>query len=88
MLGPEDYPDVSVTIQHPFGDLDVPLTEWIRLGPGPRPLLQIVAAHRLSTGQEVPLEEIPQEYHNSPQSRRRQRQGLLPMPWGPLPDGS
>ena len=32
------------------------------------------------------MSEIPLEYHNSRESRRLQRLGQLPMPWGPPPD--
>ena len=84
-MTPDEFPDVTVTVAHPFGDLDVPLLEWIRIGPGPRPLVAISAAYRTSTGEEIPLEEIPLEYHNSPESRRLQREGKLPTPWGPPP---
>jgi hypothetical protein len=85
MLSPEEYPDIVVTVAHPWGDIEAPLETWIRTGPGPRPYVGITAARRLSTGAGVPLTEIPQEYHNSPQARRLQRQGRLPCPWGPPP---
>jgi hypothetical protein len=85
MLTPDDYPDILVTIAHPMSDIDIPLARWIQTGPGPRPYVEITAAKRLSTGADIPLTEIPQEYHNSPESRSLQRQGLLPCPWGPPP---
>ncbi|KJE24240.1 RHS repeat-associated core domain [Frankia torreyi] len=85
MLSPKEYPDVLVTVAHPWGNLEVPLEAWIQTGPGPRPYVGIVAARRSSTGCEVPLAEIPHEYHNSPETRSLQRQGLLPCPWGPPP---
>jgi len=81
MLSPEEYPDILVTVAHPWGDLEVPLNEWVRTGPGPRPYVGIIAARRQSTGREVPMAEIPLEYHNSPEARSLQRQGLLPYPW-------
>jgi hypothetical protein len=86
MLSPGEYPDIAVTVAHPWGDLDVPLETWIQTGPGPRPYVGIVAARRLSTGEDVPLAEVPQQYHNSAEARRLQRQGLLPCPWGPPPE--
>lgn len=86
MLSPEDYGDIVVTVAHPWGDIEAPLQTWIDTGPGPRPYVGITAAKRLSTGAEVPLSEIPQEYHNSPEARSLQRQGLLPCPWGPPPE--
>jgi hypothetical protein len=86
MLTPEEYPDIVVTIAHPWGDTQAPLETWIRAGPGSRPYVGIIAARRMSTGAEIPLMEIPQEYHNSPEARRLQRQGLLPCPWGPPPE--
>jgi hypothetical protein len=85
MLKPEDYADVQVTVNHPWGDIEVPLTEWIAKGPGPRAYLGINAARRKSTGEPVPLDQIPEEYHNTAESRRKQRSGQLPTPWGPPP---
>jgi hypothetical protein len=83
MLDPAEYSDVVVSVRHPWGDLEVPLIEWIRIGPGPRPYVSIGSARRVSTGATVMLDEIPAEYHNSPESRRLQRLGSLPTPWGP-----
>lgn len=85
MIEQAEYSDVLVTVAHPWGDVDAPLEDWIRIGPGPRPYVGIVAAKRRSTGATVALSEIPQEYHNSPESRGLQRLGLLPCPWGPPP---
>ena len=85
MLSPADYSDILVTIAHPWGDVQAPLEQWIQSGPGSRPYVELTAARRVSTGEKIPLAEIPQEYHNSPESRGLQRQGLLPSPWGPPP---
>lgn len=86
MLSPEDYPDVTVTVAHPWGDIRAPLETWMRVGPGPRRMVGITAASRVSSGEDVPLAEIPLEYHNCPRSWGLQRQGLLPCPWGPPPE--
>jgi hypothetical protein len=89
LLHPDKYDSVIVTVAHPHGDLDVALVDWIRLGPGPRALVRIVSARR-RTGEIVPLDDIPLEFHNSRESRDLQRDGLLPTPWGPpetQPDG-
>jgi hypothetical protein len=86
VLDPSEYDDVIVTVAHPFGDVDATLTEWIERGPGPRRLVEIVAARRRATGERVDMSEIPLEYHNSPESRRLQRLGQLPAPWGPPPE--
>ena len=85
MLEPADYYDVIVTVAHPWGDVDTTLGQWIETGPGPRPFVTIVGARWL-TGDSIPLEAIPLQYRNSPESRRLQRLGLLPAPWGPPPD--
>jgi hypothetical protein len=58
MLDPEEYDDVLVVVAHPWGDLEVPLTEWLRIGPGPRPLVRITRAWRRN-GEPVDLSEIP-----------------------------
>ena len=86
MLSEDEYPDIMVTIAHPWQDIEVPLEIWIQNGPGPRPFVAIEAARRLSTGANVPMAEIPLQYHNSPESRNLQRQGKLPCPWGPPPE--
>jgi hypothetical protein len=85
MLTPADYDDIIVTVAHPWADIDTPLRTWIDTGPGPRPLVTITAARRRN-GDPVPLETIPLEYRNSPESRRLQRLGLLRAPWGLPPD--
>jgi len=81
MLDPADYDDVTVTVAHPWGDIEAPLRTWIHVGPGPRPLVTISKARRRE-GSPVPLEDIPLQYHNTADSRMLQRLGLLPSPWG------
>lgn len=85
MLTPADYDDVLVTVAHPFGDVETTLRQWIESGPGPRPFVTITAA-RWRDGGPVPLEAVPLEYRNNQESRRLQRLGLLPAPWGAPPD--
>lgn len=86
MISPEDYSDIMVTISHPWADIEIQLDTWIERGPGPRPWVGILSARRKSTGEPVPLDEIPLEYHNSAESRKLQREGKLPCPWGPPPE--
>lgn len=35
---------IIVVIAHPHGDMEIPLEEWIVVGPGPRILVRPVAA--------------------------------------------
>lgn len=53
-----DPDDILVTIDHPHGELEVPLREWIDEGPGPRRYVQLKSARRRSTGEPIPLSEI------------------------------
>jgi hypothetical protein len=85
MLTPDEYDDIFVTVAHPQADIETTLRCWIETGPGPRPFVRITAARR-GNGEPVPLEAIPLQYHNSRESRRLQRLGLLPAPWGAPPD--
>jgi hypothetical protein len=85
MLMAAEYDDIIVTVAHPWGDIEAPLPTWIEIGPGPRPLVTISKARRRD-GSQVPLEEIPLQYHNTAESRRLQRLGKLPTPLGPPPD--
>ncbi len=87
MIDPSEYDDVVLTVRHPWGTGRPTLAVWAARGPdAARPLVAIAAAHRRSTGEEVPLSEIPLQFHNTRRSRRLQREGLLPTPWGPPPD--
>jgi hypothetical protein len=86
VIDPSEHSDVIVTVAHPFGDVETTLEEWIRRGPGPRRFVEIVAARRRSTGEPISMDRIPLEYHNSPESRRLQRLGRLPAPWGLPPE--
>jgi len=81
MLDRAEYDDVIVTVAYPWGDIEAPLSTWIKIGPGPRPLVTIGKAWRRD-GMPVPLEEIPLQYSNSAESRPLQWLGKLPTPWG------
>jgi hypothetical protein len=76
-----DLEDVLVTIGHPFGDLEVPLTEWMARGPGVRPLLQPIAARSRRMSERLPLEVVPLEYRNDKTSRRLIAEGKIKSPW-------
>jgi hypothetical protein len=76
-----DLEDVLVTIDHPWGELEVELTEWIRKGPGARPLLELMRARSRSTGEELPLDVVPLRYRNNDESRRLIASGELENPW-------
>ncbi|MEV6105983.1 hypothetical protein AB0M28_14890 [Streptomyces sp. NPDC051940] len=76
-----DIDDIVVLIQHPFGDLKVPLRTWIDLGPGPRPLLRPTKAWSHATGRELPLTVVPLRYRNTYAARRAIREGRLANPW-------
>lgn len=76
-----DPQDLVLTIQHPFGDLDVTLAEWIAKGPGPRPMVRPVAVRSRATGESLPLTAIPLRYRNDEESRRLIAEGVLESPW-------
>lgn len=79
----KSYPpdDVILTISHPFGDVEVELDEWIRIGPGSRDLVTPISARSKSTGRELPLSVIPLRYRNSSLSRLLISLRLLENPW-------
>jgi hypothetical protein len=79
--GETDLDDVLVTIEHPFGTLEVPLREWMVRGQGPRTLLRPSSARSRSTGEPLPLDVIPLAYRNDETSRRLIAEGKLASPW-------
>ncbi|MGW6197399.1 hypothetical protein ACWF0M_14745 [Kribbella sp. NPDC055110] len=76
-----DIEDILVTIDHPFGAIEVSLTEWIKRGPGPRKLLGLSAARSRRTGEPLPLEVVPFRYRNNAASRHAIAAGELENPW-------
>ncbi|BAL90112.1 hypothetical protein AMIS_48920 [Actinoplanes missouriensis 431] len=87
MIDQSEFDDVMLTLGHPWGDVDILLSEWAVRGPyGGRPFVSVTAAKRVSTGERLALDEIPPEYLNTPTTRQMQREGELPTPWGPPPD--
>jgi hypothetical protein len=45
-----------------------------------------IIAARWRNGEPMSLDAVPLQYRNSEESRRLQRLGLLPAPWGPPPN--
>lgn len=79
--GPADLNDIVVVVGHPFGDVEVPLADWIATGPGPRPFVRPLRARSRSTGQPLPPSAVPLRYRNDEQSRQAIQDGLLDNPW-------
>jgi hypothetical protein len=76
-----DPDDVLVTIGHPFGDLEVPFTQWMAKGPGPRHGIRPQSARSRSTGDALPLTVIPLAYRNDRVSRALIAAGRIEPPW-------
>lgn len=76
-----DFDDIILVIAHPFGDIEVPMAEWMRIGPGPRKFVRPVAAKSRSTGQSLNLSIVPLEYRNDEESRALIAQGTIKDPW-------
>jgi hypothetical protein len=81
VLDETDFPDIAVTVGHPFGNVELPLADWISRGPGLRPGVDIIGVRRVSTGEPVDASELPLQYTNSPEARHLKRDGRLPNPW-------
>ena len=77
----DDFEDLILVIDHPFGRVDVSLAQWIVTGPGPRPFVQPIAVRRRSTGEELPLTTVPLRYRNDEESRRLIAEGAIESPW-------
>jgi hypothetical protein len=75
-----DPEEIIVTVAHPHGDVEVSLGEWIRTGPGERPLVRPVAA-RTKSGRRLSMSHIPLKYRNTRASRALIRAGFLEDPW-------
>lgn len=76
-----DPDEILVTIRHPHGDVETTLSEWMKTGPGPRPLVAPVAARDAGSGEALSLTVIPLRYRNNRLSRTLIQLGLLGNPW-------
>lgn len=73
--------DIIVTLAHPHGDVDTTLTQWMEIGPGPRPFVRPVAAREATTGASLPLTVVPLRYRNTALSRALIKMRVLKDPW-------
>ena len=66
MTEPEswDPDDLLVTVDHPMGTLEVPFSEWLARGPGPRPLLRPSAVRSRATGEALPLSVLGEPFRD------------------------
>ena len=89
MLATEPFNDMKfanaerilVHVRHPHGDQEIPLSEWMKAGPGERPLVRPSSARDASTGANLPMSVIPLPYRNNALSRFLIRLGFLRNPW-------
>jgi hypothetical protein len=77
---PDNADEIMVVIAHPWGNISIPLSEWIEHGPGLRRFAAPRAAFT-KAGQRLPLSVIPLRYRNSMLSRLLIRIGWLENPW-------
>ena len=76
-----NFDEVMVVISGNWGDIAMTLSEWIRKGPGIRFLRKPFRAWNLKTGREMLLSEIPLQYRNNEESRKKIESGEIPDPW-------
>lgn len=74
--------DVYVKVEHPHGDIWVPISMWMERGPGPRPYVRPTEARDERTGHPLVLREVlPLAYRNDEESRALIAGGTLADPW-------
>jgi hypothetical protein len=78
------YEDILVAVGHPAGAAEIPLSEWIRIGPGTRPFVRPVRARCRRSGEELPLAVIPMAFRNDHTSRALIASGQIDAPWSRL----
>jgi hypothetical protein len=76
-----EHSRIVVLISHPFGNIEVPLEEWIATGPGPRLFVHPIAAKDKTTSQSLPLDVIPLQYRNNEESINLIVEGKLINRW-------
>jgi len=77
----DETSDILVSLSHPHGDIEVPLSEWITHGPGARKYLKPTSVKRASTNEKLPITVIPIQYRNTFLSRMLIYMRFIPKPW-------
>lgn len=75
------YSDYIVTLDHPYGKVELTLKEWSILGPDAEHNLTPSSLKEKKTEKKMPLKLIPFKYRNSFLSRLLMRFHLIPNPW-------
>jgi len=70
-----------IIIDHPFGQIEVPLKEWIEEGPGPRIYLTPIKVKNKATNEILPINAIPLRYRNNGLSRLLIKMNIIDNPW-------
>lgn len=73
--------EVVVTLSHPHGEIETTLDEWMKTGPGPRPLICPVKAGQALTGEPMSLGVVPFRYRNNTWTRLLIRLHMMNDPW-------
>jgi len=76
-----DLEEIVVVVAHPQQDIPVPLREWMRVGPGSRPLVRPISAYSSSTGRPFPMSVVPIRFRNNVWSRILIKMRLIDDPW-------
>lgn len=76
-----NFDEIMVVISGNWGDIPMTLTEWAKNGPGIRFLRKPFRVWNLKTGREMSLDEIPLQYRNDEESRKKIENGEIPYPW-------
>lgn len=76
-----DKNNLVVMISHPFGEIEIPLQEWMEQGPKKRKLLRPTKLKNKKTNKYLPLNQIPLKYRNTSISRFFIKIGVLENPW-------
>jgi hypothetical protein len=73
--------EIMVVISGNWGDIPMTLAEWMKQGPGNRVLRSPFRSWNLKTGEEIPINEIPQPFRNDFDSIKKIINGELKDPW-------
>ena len=70
-----------VAIDHPHGLMLIDLSDWIRLGPGDRPLIRPLYLQVKDTGQRISIRRLPWRLRNTFIFRVAVKLRIAKTPW-------
>ena len=82
VMNHENEETIWLVLDHPHGEVEVSMSEWMSVGPGERSCVRPTEAYQGRDRRRVSLTVLPLRFRNSRLSKMLISLGVLEDPWG------